>query len=377
MSNQGGRKTECPRCGLSHTFSSCPRCNTSRYASYYDILGVSMHATIDEIKQAYRRLVRNWHPDSVSSESEATINLHQEIMKQLNVIKGVLMDDRLREIYNRKMGIGNYQSGRTKKNKRRNEFEYDEQDAVNDSTPRNPNAPWYLMPGNLLLTVLIVLWFMVIGYTVLYSIQPDGAADPDLREAYEQPIGDAAVTESMSRGILTADEYYTLFNDTLLNIFKEGITLTKEMVCNVWRISLLQNNSPLYNVEHPRKEIIEFNRLLSRLIQNHRFLKLEKTSVFINPKKISDSAGVNAGYKGAAVNIVIRQSAPYGLSQYLIYEDRADFSCYHFTSECAKISEPMVPNSAVARSIQARLLAEDIVGEFFIFDAFSQIIPEI
>ena len=40
------------------------------YKDYYQILGIAKDAPQDEIKRAYRKLARKYHPD-VSSESDA------------------------------------------------------------------------------------------------------------------------------------------------------------------------------------------------------------------------------------------------------------------------------------------------------------------
>lgn len=45
---------------------------------YYQILGVSRSAGIDEIKKAYRRLVLRWHPDkNPNNTNEATLKFRQ------------------------------------------------------------------------------------------------------------------------------------------------------------------------------------------------------------------------------------------------------------------------------------------------------------
>ena len=52
--------------------------------THYDTLGISQNATIDEIKKAYRALVRKYHPD-INSAKDATkktqaINAAYEIL---------------------------------------------------------------------------------------------------------------------------------------------------------------------------------------------------------------------------------------------------------------------------------------------------------
>ncbi|GGK41146.1 chaperone protein DnaJ 2 [Pilimelia terevasa] len=59
---------------------------------YYGILGVSREATDDELKKAYRRLARQYHPD-VNPDPEA-----QEKFKEINAAYEVLTDDTKRQI---------------------------------------------------------------------------------------------------------------------------------------------------------------------------------------------------------------------------------------------------------------------------------------
>jgi DnaJ-class molecular chaperone len=52
--------------------------------THYDVLGVSRHASIDEVKDAYRALVKKWHPD-VNHTAEAETRF-KEIQKSFAVL---------------------------------------------------------------------------------------------------------------------------------------------------------------------------------------------------------------------------------------------------------------------------------------------------
>jgi curved DNA-binding protein len=63
------------------------------FKDYYKTLDVSRDATAEEIKKAFRRLARKYHPD-VSKETDA-----EQKMKEVNEANAVLSDPEKRAAY--------------------------------------------------------------------------------------------------------------------------------------------------------------------------------------------------------------------------------------------------------------------------------------
>lgn len=59
---------------------------------YYQILGVSPSASLTDIRQAYRMLARQWHPDMHAGESQYKIAFAEEWFKHINEAYEVLSD---------------------------------------------------------------------------------------------------------------------------------------------------------------------------------------------------------------------------------------------------------------------------------------------
>ena len=56
------------------------------YKDYYQILGVPKNATEKEIKAAYRKLARKWHPDANPNDKEAAEEKFKEIQEAYEVL---------------------------------------------------------------------------------------------------------------------------------------------------------------------------------------------------------------------------------------------------------------------------------------------------
>ena len=63
---------------------------------YYEVLGVDKNATEDELKSAYRKKAKMWHPDLHPGDAEAEKNF-----KEVNEAYGVLSDKEKRSRYDR------------------------------------------------------------------------------------------------------------------------------------------------------------------------------------------------------------------------------------------------------------------------------------
>jgi curved DNA-binding protein CbpA len=71
-----------------------------RSVNHYEVLGLAPHVSSDEIKQAYRKLVKSMHPDlSFQEKTKNQIKAETEQMMHINEAYATLMDDDKRAHY--------------------------------------------------------------------------------------------------------------------------------------------------------------------------------------------------------------------------------------------------------------------------------------
>ena len=72
--------------------------------SYYDVLGLPPNCTQNEIKSAYKKLVKKYHPDNY--RNHPLEDVAQEKMQEINEAYQVLSDPVRRQTYDRGQGTG-------------------------------------------------------------------------------------------------------------------------------------------------------------------------------------------------------------------------------------------------------------------------------
>ena len=82
---------------------------TNMIKDYYSILGVNESCTEQELKSAYRKLARKWHPDIAGNTIETV-----QKFKEINEAYEILSDKTKRAEYDRMNRFYNYSSANNK-----------------------------------------------------------------------------------------------------------------------------------------------------------------------------------------------------------------------------------------------------------------------
>ncbi len=92
--------------------------------NYYEVLGVSPGVSSDDIKKAFRQLVKKLHPDLDYSKQDATQRIQaKEVMQKINQAYEILIDKQKRIAYDKTIGITHISLDRVRQqvNKAKNE----------------------------------------------------------------------------------------------------------------------------------------------------------------------------------------------------------------------------------------------------------------
>jgi DnaJ-class molecular chaperone len=130
--------------------------------THYTVLGVSEAATQSEIKAAYRNLLKQIHPDTVSTLSPDLRRIAEGATEDIIEAYSVLSDASKRRQYDRELGLGEH---------RLRQQQVHHHDEVNKNTSwvvKNPG-----LTGLAVLLLLVLLFFLVIRGVVDATYPPD------------------------------------------------------------------------------------------------------------------------------------------------------------------------------------------------------------
>lgn len=105
--------------------------------NYYSILNISLSASDKEIKTAYRKLAKKYHPDTCKGDKKEA----EKKMREINEAYDTLSNKELRDKYDEKMGLN-------KKTSNPNYSRYQGNNTPNNVVNKKPNNTYYDLKNN-------------------------------------------------------------------------------------------------------------------------------------------------------------------------------------------------------------------------------------
>jgi curved DNA-binding protein CbpA len=167
--------------------------------TYYEILGVSQHATTEEIEAAFKCKASEVHPDRVSPANPYLRNIAAEAFKNLSEAKAVLLDAGKRQKYDADLALSRgspaspFPGGSPA-----NAYQKSASAAPAPSTPRVPRRLWLVnAPSGLFALGIVFAAILLAGGVALYRARPTQA--PALTPAQTTPVPNPPENQSQTK----------------------------------------------------------------------------------------------------------------------------------------------------------------------------------
>ena len=218
--------------------------------NFYQILGVSINATNDEIKTAYRKLATKFHPDKNDGD-----NYFEERFKEIQLAYETLKDNYSRNEYDTK--LRNYQEGRkseqsenptSSKTSSNSQYYQNENKTPKNNTNNKPNNTQINSKSNFGCGTIIIFLISFLAFWFLLkqcekkTIYENNNLD-DTKSTVSEVIDSA---ENISQNITSKNEVYK--NQTI----KESIDFEIENIVNNYYNTISNKNfTEFYNIFSP------------------------------------------------------------------------------------------------------------------------------
>ena len=144
--------------------------------NYYEILEVSVNASKEVIKNAYRALTKKYHPDSYKGNQEYA----QEKMKEINEAYETLMDDNKRLMYDYENGF------KIDPNAPKNEIELKEEDIkVEEKENKEDKLMTFIKEKKVFIVVGVIILFII---AFIIGIMIAGGGDSDKKDTEDEIV---------------------------------------------------------------------------------------------------------------------------------------------------------------------------------------------